>query len=106
MSPGCCLTSRTSSWYAGSRSATRVVAEPAALLPCRCRAGYDSRTVLSCARTRKVITSSSLDPRAPLVLDIRELGRRPGSQRKVTRTVPAPAGLGIEVLRVPDGSQV
>jgi uncharacterized protein len=40
------------------------------------------------------------------VLDIRELGRRPGSQRKVTRTVPAPAGLGIEVLRVPEGSQV
>jgi uncharacterized protein len=38
------------------------------------------------------------------VLDIRELGRRPGSQRKVTRTVPAPAGLGIEVLRVPEGS--
>jgi uncharacterized protein len=40
------------------------------------------------------------------VLDIRELGRRPGSQRKVTRTVPAPAGLGIEVLHVPEGSQV
>jgi uncharacterized protein len=40
------------------------------------------------------------------VLDIRELGRRPGSQRKVSRTVPAPAGLGIEVLRVPEGSQV
>ena len=49
---------------------------------------------------------TSLDPRAPLVLDIRELGRRPGSQRKVSRTVPAPAGLGIEVLRVPEGSQV
>jgi uncharacterized protein len=40
------------------------------------------------------------------VLDIRELGRRPGSERKVTRTVQAPAGLGIEVLRVPEGSQV
>jgi uncharacterized protein len=53
-----------------------------------------------------VISSSSLDPRAPLVLDIRELGRRPGSQRKVTRTVPAPTGLGIEVLRVPEGSQI
>ena len=53
-----------------------------------------------------MISSSSLDPRAPLVLDIRELGRRPGSQRKVTRTVSAPAGLGIEVLRVPEGSQV
>ena len=53
-----------------------------------------------------MISSSSLDPRAPLVLDIRELGRRPGSQRKVIRTVSAPAGLGIEVLRVPEGSQV
>ncbi|MVQ48351.1 DUF177 domain-containing protein [Nocardioides sp. MAH-18] len=49
---------------------------------------------------------SSLDPRAPLVLDTRELGRRPGSQHQVTLTVPAPADLGIEVLRVPEGSQV
>jgi DUF177 domain-containing protein len=49
---------------------------------------------------------SSLDPRAPLVLDTRELGRRPGSQQQVTRTVPAPADLGIEVLRVPEGSPV
>jgi uncharacterized protein len=40
------------------------------------------------------------------VLDTRELGRRPGSQRQVTRTVPAPADLGIEVLRVPEGSPV
>jgi uncharacterized protein len=49
---------------------------------------------------------SKLDPRAPLVLDTRELGRRPGSQREVTLTVPAPADLGIEVLRVPEGSPV
>ena len=40
------------------------------------------------------------------MLDTRELGRRPGSQREVTRTVPAPAELGIEVLRVPEGSEV
>ena len=40
------------------------------------------------------------------MLDTRELGRRPGSQRQVERTVPAPADLGIEVLRVPEGSQV
>ena len=40
------------------------------------------------------------------MLDTRELGRRPGSQREVTRTIPAPADLGIEVLRVPEGSQV
>ncbi|MGH3329905.1 MAG: YceD family protein [Nocardioidaceae bacterium] len=49
---------------------------------------------------------SRLDPRAPLVLDTRELGRRPGSQRLVSRTVPAPADLGIEVLRVPEGSPI
>jgi uncharacterized protein len=49
---------------------------------------------------------NSLDPRAPLVLDTRELGRRPGSQREVSRTVSAPADLGIEVLRVPEGSPV
>jgi len=47
-----------------------------------------------------------LDPRAPLVLDTRELGRRPGSQRQRTFTAPAPADLGIEVLRVPEGSPV
>ena len=40
------------------------------------------------------------------MLDTRELGRRPGSQRQVSRTVPAPADLGIEVLRVPEGSPV
>jgi uncharacterized protein len=49
---------------------------------------------------------NSLDPRAPLVLDTRELGRRPGSQRELSRTVPAPSDLGIEVLQVPEGSPV
>ena len=47
-----------------------------------------------------------LDPRQPLVLDTRELGRRPGSMRKVSRAVPAPAGLGVDVLGVPEGSQL
>ena len=55
---------------------------------------------------RKVIPLNSLDPRAPLVLDTRELGRRPGSQRQESLTVPAPADLGIEVLSVPEGSPV
>ncbi|HEX5090521.1 MAG TPA: YceD family protein [Nocardioides sp.] len=40
------------------------------------------------------------------MLDTRELGRRPGSQRELSRTVPAPADLGIEVLQVPEGSPV
>ena len=45
-----------------------------------------------------------LDPRAPLVVDTRELGRRPGSMRTVTRTVPAPADLGIVVIGIVEGS--
>ena len=40
------------------------------------------------------------------MLDTRELGRRPGSQRQVARQVPAPSELGIEVLHVPEGSPV
>ena len=40
------------------------------------------------------------------MLDTRELGRRPGSQREVSLTVPAPAELGIDILSVPEGSPV
>ncbi|HEY8457023.1 MAG TPA: YceD family protein [Actinopolymorphaceae bacterium] len=47
---------------------------------------------------------SMVNPQAPLVLDTRELGRRPGAQRKLRLTVAAPAGLGTDVLGVPEGS--
>jgi uncharacterized protein len=40
------------------------------------------------------------------VLDTRELGRRPGAERTVSLTAPAPADLGIEVLGVREGSPV
>lgn len=40
------------------------------------------------------------------MLDTRELGRRPGSQRQVSPRVPAPADLGIEVLSVPEGAPI
>ena len=40
------------------------------------------------------------------MLDTRELGRRPGSQRMLSFSAPAPADLGIEVLRVPEGAPV
>ncbi len=40
------------------------------------------------------------------MLDTRELGRRPGTERRVSLTAPAPADLGIEVLRVPEGEPV
>jgi uncharacterized protein len=48
----------------------------------------------------------TLDPRAPLVLDTRELGRRPGAMRRVRRTVDAPAGWALELVGVPAGSPV
>lgn len=47
-----------------------------------------------------------LDPRAPLVLDARELPRRPGAMRKLDRVVPAPADLGVEMIGVPEGADL
>ena len=47
-----------------------------------------------------------LDPRGPLVVDTRELGRRPGASQRTSRTVPAPADLGSEVIGVPEGSDL
>lgn len=44
-----------------------------------------------------------LDPRQPLVLDTRELGRRPGSMRTVRFPAPAPERLGVELIGVPAG---
>jgi uncharacterized protein len=49
---------------------------------------------------------TSLDPRDPLVLDVRTLQRRPGSMVTVIRTSPAPAGLGVAMARVPEGSPI
>jgi uncharacterized protein len=50
--------------------------------------------------------ANHLDPRSPFVLDTHELGRRPGSMRRVQRTVPAPEDLGPEVIGVPAGDDV
>jgi uncharacterized protein len=47
-----------------------------------------------------------LDPRQPLVLDTRELGRRPGSMRRVRQTVQAPQELGIPLASIPAGSEL
>lgn len=49
---------------------------------------------------------SSIDLRGPFVLDTRELGRRAGAQKEYSRTVPAPAELGIDVFAVPEGDPV
>jgi uncharacterized protein len=51
-------------------------------------------------------SATSLDPRSPFVLDTRELGRRPGSMRRVHRTVTAPADWALELVRVPEGAEV
>lgn len=48
----------------------------------------------------------SLDVRSPLILEVHELSRRAGTMKKVTRTVPAPTGLGIELIGVPAGSDI
>jgi uncharacterized protein len=45
-----------------------------------------------------------LDPRAPLVLDTRDLPRTPGAMRIVEKVVPAVEDLGLELIRVPAGS--
>jgi uncharacterized protein len=50
--------------------------------------------------------STHLDHRAPLVLDTRDLPRSPGAMRTVERVVPAPEDLGLELIRVPAGSDV
>lgn len=47
-----------------------------------------------------------LDPRAPLVLDTRDLPRRPGAMRVIRRTVPAPDGLGLDLIGVPVGADL
>jgi uncharacterized protein len=49
---------------------------------------------------------TSLDPKDPLVLDVRTLQRRPGSMVTVERSAPAPAGLGVAMARVPEGSPI
>ncbi|HEX5596215.1 MAG TPA: DUF177 domain-containing protein [Micromonosporaceae bacterium] len=47
-----------------------------------------------------------LDPRSPLVLNTRDLPRRPGALRTVERVVPAPADLGLELIGVPEGADL
>jgi uncharacterized protein len=51
-------------------------------------------------------TPTHLDPRSPLVLDTKDLPRRPGAMRTVERTVQAPSGLGLEMIGVQPGSDL
>lgn len=42
----------------------------------------------------------------PWVIDTRELGNRAGSSRSFTRSAPAPAGFGLDMIGVPEGDPV
>lgn len=51
--------------------------------------------------------STHSGPASPWAFSTRELGRRPGTMRAVTRTVPAPAdGMGLATISVPAGAPV
>lgn len=72
-----------------------------------------TRSLTPASRTPRPSSASStspvpprLDARKPLVVDTRELGRRPGSMRPLVRVVPAPEHLGTELLGVPVGADV
>jgi uncharacterized protein len=54
--------------------------------------------------SRKNLTR--IDPRAPFVIDTTTLSRRPGSMREESRTVAAPADLGVEMVGVPEGTDI
>jgi uncharacterized protein len=49
---------------------------------------------------------TALDPRAPFVVDTRDLGRRAGAMKDLRLTVPASAGWGSGLARVPEGTDV
>jgi uncharacterized protein len=51
-------------------------------------------------------SQSHLDPRQPLVVDTTKLPRQPGATRALQRVVPAPAELGLELISVPEGSDL
>jgi uncharacterized protein len=66
---------------------------------------------LVCATTETAVPENRkpqprLDPRQPLVIDTRELGRRPGSQRTLDFEAPAPSDLGVGMIGVPPGSRL
>jgi len=50
--------------------------------------------------------TSRLDPRKPFVLEVRELGRRPGSMRAIRGDVPAPADLSVGMAAIPAGASL
>lgn len=58
----------------------------------------------------KFVMSQSHETRnaqaGPWVIDTREIGHRAGSSRAYTRKAPAPAGFGLDMIKVPEGEPV
>ena len=54
----------------------------------------------------KIMTATRLDHTSPWVIDTRSLGRRPGTMKQLTLTVPAGAHTGTPVLEVPEGADI
>ncbi|MGE5136556.1 MAG: YceD family protein [Gemmatimonadota bacterium] len=50
--------------------------------------------------------ASRLNPRRPLVLSTRTLGRSPGSLQTLQLTAPAPAGMSVGMVGVPEGADL
>ncbi|MBB5935975.1 uncharacterized protein FHS42_003044 [Streptomyces zagrosensis] len=57
-------------------------------------------------RRKQEALNARLDHRSPLVFDTRELGRRPGALKRLTRSIDAPVDLGIEMIGVRKGAAV
>ncbi|MFI6598039.1 YceD family protein [Nonomuraea sp. NPDC050536] len=47
-----------------------------------------------------------LDPRSPWVISTHDLGRRPGSMRRMSLSLPAPVNLGVDMIGVPKDAEV
>jgi uncharacterized protein len=56
--------------------------------------------------SRVAPTSLRLDPRAPFVVATRELGRRPGSMQRLSRSAPAPTTWRLPLAEVPADAPV
>jgi len=56
--------------------------------------------------TKTMVPHARNQPRNPFVVDIRELGRRPGSLLPVHRTVQVPQGVGLDVIGVQAGDEL
>ncbi|MFC0862469.1 DUF177 domain-containing protein [Sphaerimonospora cavernae] len=52
------------------------------------------------------MSAHNLDPRAPWVISTHDLGRRPGSMRRLNLTLPAPADLAVGMIGVPKDADV